>query len=257
MRAQASWSTSAVRDQREKGDHVIPLYRRMPAVPVLPVAENQFVAPRSARRRAGSDADGTSRFSLSGKPTITIWVPHLANCTVCEIAVAENPRRSPRSRQGLLYRCGVTTGIGAVIHTAKVEQGAKAIVFGLGAASGFKRAAGPPSSAGADMIIGVDINNDRKAWGERFGMYPLRQSEGSRQDLGAPSASITIRHRPRKRAMAELIAAGACRIADWGPVDRVSADVGAISCDERRVDSFVLTKLGHGRSVRPTLAVIV
>jgi S-(hydroxymethyl)glutathione dehydrogenase / alcohol dehydrogenase len=64
--------------------------------------------------------------------------------------------------------CGVTTGVGAVIHTAKVEQGATAAVFGLGGIGlnviqGLKM-------AGADMIIGVDINNDKKAWGERFGM---------------------------------------------------------------------------------------
>ena len=64
--------------------------------------------------------------------------------------------------------CGVTTGIGAVINTAKVEIGATAVVFGLGGIGlnviqGLKL-------AGADMIIGVDINNDKKAWGERFGM---------------------------------------------------------------------------------------
>ena len=64
--------------------------------------------------------------------------------------------------------CGVTTGIGAVINTAKVEAGATAVVFGLGGIGlnviqGLKL-------AGADMIIGVDLNNDKKAWGERFGM---------------------------------------------------------------------------------------
>src|SRR5437588_4756604 len=64
--------------------------------------------------------------------------------------------------------CGVTTGVGAVFNTAKVEVGAKAIVFGLGGIGlnviqGLRR-------VGADMIIGVDINPDKKAWGERFGM---------------------------------------------------------------------------------------
>jgi Zn-dependent alcohol dehydrogenase len=58
---------------------------------------------------------------------------------------------------------GVTTGIGAVIYTTKVEQGAKAIVFGLGGI-GLNVLQGL-RLAGADMIIGVDINNDRKAWG--------------------------------------------------------------------------------------------
>ena len=64
--------------------------------------------------------------------------------------------------------CGVTTGIGAVINTAKVEIGATAVVFGLGGI-GLNVIQGL-RLAGADMIIGVDINNDKKAWGERFGM---------------------------------------------------------------------------------------
>jgi S-(hydroxymethyl)glutathione dehydrogenase/alcohol dehydrogenase len=62
----------------------------------------------------------------------------------------------------------VTTGIGAVINTAKVEIGSTAIVFGLGGI-GLNVLQGL-RLAGADMIIGVDINNDRKAWGEKFGM---------------------------------------------------------------------------------------
>src|SRR5439155_11513847 len=64
--------------------------------------------------------------------------------------------------------CGVTTGIGAVINTAKVEQGATAVVFGLGVI-GLNVTQGL-RHAGADMIIGVDVNNDKKAWGEKFGM---------------------------------------------------------------------------------------
>ena len=64
--------------------------------------------------------------------------------------------------------CGVTTGIGAVINTAKVEIGATAIVFGLGGI-GLNVIQGL-RLAGADMIIGVDLNNDKKEWGERFGM---------------------------------------------------------------------------------------
>ena len=64
--------------------------------------------------------------------------------------------------------CGVTTGIGAVINTAKVEIGATAVVFGLGGI-GLNVIQGL-RLAGADMIIGVDLNNDKKAWGERFGM---------------------------------------------------------------------------------------
>jgi S-(hydroxymethyl)glutathione dehydrogenase/alcohol dehydrogenase len=64
--------------------------------------------------------------------------------------------------------CGVTTGVGAVINTAKVEPGANAVVFGLGGI-GLNVVQGL-RLAGADMIVGVDLNPDRKAWGERFGM---------------------------------------------------------------------------------------
>ena len=84
-----------------------------------------------------------------------------------EIAVAKVREDAPFDK--ICYiGCGVTTGVGAVINTAKVEPGAKAIVFGLGGIGlnviqGLKL-------AGADMIIGVDINNERKSWGERFGM---------------------------------------------------------------------------------------
>jgi S-(hydroxymethyl)glutathione dehydrogenase/alcohol dehydrogenase len=91
-----------------------------------------------------------------------------ANYTVLpEIAVAKIRKDAPFEKVCYIG-CGVTTGIGAVINTARVEPGAKAIVFGLGGIGlnvlqGLKL-------AGADMIIGVDINNDRKAWGERFGM---------------------------------------------------------------------------------------
>ena len=91
-----------------------------------------------------------------------------ANYTVLpEIAVAKIREDAPFDKVCYIG-CGVTTGIGAVINTAKVEQGAKAIVFGLGGI-GLNVLQGL-RLAGADMIIGVDINNDRKAWGERFGM---------------------------------------------------------------------------------------
>src|SRR6476660_111313 len=90
-----------------------------------------------------------------------------ANYTVLpEIAVAKIREDAPFDKVCYIG-CGVTTGIGAVINTAKVEQGARAIVFGLGGI-GLNVLQGL-RLAGADMIIGVDINNDRKAWGERFG----------------------------------------------------------------------------------------
>jgi S-(hydroxymethyl)glutathione dehydrogenase/alcohol dehydrogenase len=91
-----------------------------------------------------------------------------SNFTVLpEIAVARVDPQAPFDK--ICYiGCGVTTGIGAVINTARVEAGATAAVFGLGGIGlnviqGLKL-------AGADMIIGVDLNNDKKKWGERFGM---------------------------------------------------------------------------------------
>src|SRR5574339_954445 len=113
--------------------------------------------------------DGTSRFSSGGKSIYNyMGTSTFSEYTVLpEIAVAKVREDAPFDK--ICYiGCGVTTGIGAVINTAKVELGAKAIVFGLGGIGlnviqGLKL-------AGADMIIGVDINPDKKAWGERFGM---------------------------------------------------------------------------------------
>ena len=114
--------------------------------------------------------DGTSRFStLDGEPILHyMGCSTFSNFTVLpEIAVAKVREDAPFDK--ICYiGCGVTTGIGAVINTAKVEIGAKAVVFGLGGIGlnviqGLKL-------AGADMIIGVDLNNDKKEWGERFGM---------------------------------------------------------------------------------------
>jgi S-(hydroxymethyl)glutathione dehydrogenase/alcohol dehydrogenase len=85
--------------------------------------------------------------------------------------------------------CGVTTGIGAVLNTAKVEPGAKAVVFGLGGIGlnviqGLKLAS-------ADMIIGVDINPARKEWGERFGMTHFVDAKAAGKDLVAHLVNMT------------------------------------------------------------------
>ena len=86
---------------------------------------------------------------------------------------------------------GVTTGIGAVINTAKVEQGAKAIVFGLGGI-GLNVIQGL-RLAGADMIIGVDINHAKKQWGERFGMTHFVNPKEVGSDLVANLVNMTKR----------------------------------------------------------------
>ena len=154
----------------KKGDHVIPLYtpecRQCPSC--LSRKTNLCTAIRSTQGQ-GLMPDGTSRFSLGGKPIHHyMGTSTFANYTVLpEIAVAKIRKDAPFDKVCYIG-CGVTTGIGAVINTAKVEQGARAIVFGLGGI-GLNVLQGL-RLAGADMIIGVDINNDRKAWGERFGM---------------------------------------------------------------------------------------
>lgn len=152
------------------GDHVIPLYtpecRQCPSC--LSRKTNLCTAIRATQGK-GLMPDGTSRFSFQGKPIQHyMGCSTFANFTVLpEIAVAKVREDAPFDK--ICYiGCGVTTGIGAVINTAKVEPGAKAIVFGLGGI-GLNVIQGLRLAA-ADMIIGVDINPDRKAWGERFGM---------------------------------------------------------------------------------------
>src|ERR1700676_454589 len=152
------------------GDHVIPLYTPecRQCESCLSRRTNLCTAIRATQGQ-GLMPDGTSRFSLGGKPIHHyMGTPTFSNFTVLpEIAVAKIREDAPFDKVCYIG-CGVTTGVGAVINTAKVEQGAKAIVFGLGGI-GLNVLQGL-RLAGADMIIGVDLNNDRKAWGERFGM---------------------------------------------------------------------------------------
>ncbi len=154
----------------KKGDHVIPLYTPecRACASCLSQKTNLCTAIRSTQGQ-GLMPDGTSRFSI-GKDKIFHYMgcSTFAQFTVLpEIAVAKVNPDAPFDK--ICYiGCGVTTGIGAVINTAKVEIGATAAVFGLGGIGlnviqGLKL-------AGADMIIGVDLNNDKKEWGEKFGM---------------------------------------------------------------------------------------
>jgi S-(hydroxymethyl)glutathione dehydrogenase / alcohol dehydrogenase len=153
-----------------RGDHVIPLYtpecRQCPSC--LSRKTNLCTAIRATQGQ-GVMPDGTSRFSLDGRKLHHyMGCSTFANFTVLpEIAVAKVRSDAPFDK--ICYiGCGVTTGIGAVINTAKVEPGAKAIVFGLGGI-GLNVIQGL-RLVGADMIIGVDTNPGKKAWGERFGM---------------------------------------------------------------------------------------
>ncbi len=154
----------------KKGDHVIPLYtpecRECPSC--LSRKTNLCTAIRATQGQ-GLMPDGSSRFSLDGKPLFHyMGCSTFSNFTVLpEIAVARIREDAPFDKVCYIG-CGVTTGVGAVINTAKVEAGATAVVFGLGGI-GLNVIQGL-RLAGADMIIGVDLNNAKKEWGERFGM---------------------------------------------------------------------------------------
>lgn len=152
------------------GDHVIPLY-----IPECRQCEyclsrktNLCQAIRATQGR-GVMPDGSSRFSLGGKMIHHyMGTSTFANYTVLpEIAVAKIREDAPFEKVCYIG-CGVTTGIGAVINTAKVEPGARVVVFGLGGI-GLNVIQGA-RLVGADMIIGVDVNPAKKAIAEKFGM---------------------------------------------------------------------------------------
>ncbi|MDP0928105.1 S-(hydroxymethyl)glutathione dehydrogenase/class III alcohol dehydrogenase [Paracoccus onubensis] len=153
------------------GDHVIPLYTPecRECASCLSGKTNLCTRIRATQGQ-GLMPDGTSRFSLDDGTVIHHYMgcSTFSNYTVLpEIAVAKVREDAPFDK--ICYiGCGVTTGIGAVINTAKVEIGAKAVVFGLGGI-GLNVIQGL-RLAGADMIIGVDLNDDKKEMAEKFGM---------------------------------------------------------------------------------------
>ncbi|PIG90881.1 S-(hydroxymethyl)glutathione dehydrogenase/class III alcohol dehydrogenase [Gloeocapsopsis sp. IPPAS B-1203] len=152
------------------GDRVIPLYTPecRQCEYCLSRKTNLCQAIRSTQGR-GVMPDGTSRFSLDGTMLHHyMGTSTFANYTVLpEIAVAKIREDAPFDKVCYIG-CGVTTGIGAVIYTAKVEPGAKVIVFGLGGI-GLNVIQGA-RMVGAEMIVGVDINPSKRALAEKFGM---------------------------------------------------------------------------------------
>jgi S-(hydroxymethyl)glutathione dehydrogenase/alcohol dehydrogenase len=154
----------------KKGDHVIPLYTPecRQCKSCLSRKTNLCTAIRATQGQ-GVMPDGTSRFSIGGEK-----IHHYMGCSTFsnhtvlpEIALAKIREDAPFDKVCYIG-CGVTTGIGAVINTAKVEPGANVVVFGLGGI-GLNVIQGA-RMAGADRIVGVDINPGRKALAERFGM---------------------------------------------------------------------------------------
>ncbi|HTC10494.1 MAG TPA: S-(hydroxymethyl)glutathione dehydrogenase/class III alcohol dehydrogenase [Acetobacteraceae bacterium] len=154
----------------KKGDHVIPLYTPecRQCEYCLSRKTNLCVAIRATQGK-GVMPDGSSRFSCNGEPVFHyMGTSTFANFTVLpEIALAKIRPDAPFDKVCYIG-CGVTTGIGAVINTAKVEPGARVVVFGLGGI-GLNVIQGA-RMAGAEMIVGVDLNPNRKTMAEKFGM---------------------------------------------------------------------------------------
>jgi S-(hydroxymethyl)glutathione dehydrogenase/alcohol dehydrogenase len=152
------------------GDHVIPLYTAecRQCKTCLSQKSNLCTSVRATQGK-GLMPDGTSRFSIKGQPIHHyMGCSTFANHTVLpEVSLAKVRKDAPFS--SICYiGCGVTTGIGAVLFTAKVEAGANVVVFGLGGI-GLNVVQGA-KMVGADKIIGVDINPAREALGREFGM---------------------------------------------------------------------------------------
>ncbi len=152
------------------GDHVIPLYTPecRNCEYCLSQKTNLCQAIRSTQGR-GVMPNGTSRFSLNGTMIHHyMGTSTFANYTVLpEIAVAKIRKDAPFEKVCLIG-CGVTTGLGAVVNTAKVEPGANVVVFGLGGVGlNVVQAA---RMVGANMIIGVDLNPAKRALAEKLGM---------------------------------------------------------------------------------------
>jgi S-(hydroxymethyl)glutathione dehydrogenase/alcohol dehydrogenase len=154
----------------QRDDHVIPLYTPecRQCKFCLSRKTNLCQKIRSTQGR-GLMPDGTSRFSLNGQPVLHyMGTSTFSNYIVVpEIALAKIRRDAPFDTVCYIG-CGVTTGVGAVLFTAKVEAGANVVVFGLGGI-GLNVIQGA-KMVGADKIIGVDLNPEREAMGRQFGM---------------------------------------------------------------------------------------
>jgi len=167
----------------KKGDHVIPLYtpecRQCKAC--TSHKTNLCTAIRATQGK-GVMPDGTSRFSVGGQ-----MVHHYMGCSTFsnhtvlpEIALAKIRDDAPFDKVCYIG-CGVTTGIGAVINTAKVEAGANVVVFGLGGI-GLNVVQGA-RMVGANMIVGVDLNPARETLARKFGMTHFVNPKDVKGDL--------------------------------------------------------------------------
>src|SRR5579863_2390763 len=167
----------------KKGDHVIPLYTPecRQCEYCLRRKTNLCVAIRAPQGK-GVMPDGSSRFSCNGEPVFHyMGTSTFANFTVLpEIALAKIRPDAPFDKVCYIG-CGVTTGIGAVINTAKVQVGDRVVVFGLGGI-GLNVIQGA-RIAGASMIVGVDLNPARRVMAEKFGLTHFVNPDEVRGDL--------------------------------------------------------------------------
>jgi S-(hydroxymethyl)glutathione dehydrogenase/alcohol dehydrogenase len=175
----------------KKGDHVIPLYTPecRQCKSCLSRKTNLCTAIRATQGK-GLMPDGTSRFSKNGKTILHyMGCSTFANYTVMpEIALAKVRADAPFDK--ICYiGCGVTTGIGAVIFTAKVEPGANVVVFGLGGI-GLNVIQGA-KLAGADMIVGIDVNPSREALARQFGLTHFVNPRQVKGDLVGHLVELT------------------------------------------------------------------
>ncbi|MBL8672752.1 MAG: S-(hydroxymethyl)glutathione dehydrogenase/class III alcohol dehydrogenase [Alphaproteobacteria bacterium] len=175
----------------KKGDHVIPLYipECRQCKSCLSRKTNLCTSIRATQGK-GLMPDGTSRFSLKGKRLHHyMGCSTFANYTVLpEIALAKIRADAPFEKVCYIG-CGVTTGIGAVINTARVEAGANVVVFGLGGI-GLNVVQGA-RMVGAGMIVGVDINPAREALARKFGLTHFVNPKAIKGDVVAHIVELT------------------------------------------------------------------
>jgi S-(hydroxymethyl)glutathione dehydrogenase/alcohol dehydrogenase len=173
------------------GDHVIPLYTPECRECEYCLSQKTNLCQKiRATQGRGLMPDGSSRFSLGGKTLLHyMGCSTFANYTVLpEIALAKIREDAPFDKVCYIG-CGVTTGIGAVLFTAKVEAGARVVVFGLGGI-GLNVVQGA-RLVGADMIVGVDLNPAREALARKFGMTHFVNPKDVQGDLVAHLVELT------------------------------------------------------------------
>ena len=175
----------------KKGDHVIPLYTPecRECDYCLNPKTNLCQKIRTTQGQ-GVMPDGTSRFSMNGTALRHyMGCSTFANYTVLpEISLAKIRCDAPFDKVCYIG-CGVTTGVGAVVNTAKVEPGSKVVVFGLGGIG--LNVIQSARMIGADQIVGIDLNTDRKAIAEKFGMTDFINPKDVAGDLVQAIVDLT------------------------------------------------------------------